>query len=482
MCGLAGIAGDVDARLKEAFLDLFLITQMRGRDASGAFSVSFRDDVNFMKTVGTPENLIDRRSFENRVLSGFPKVMAAHCRSKTVGENNTENAHPYAFENLIGMHNGTLRGHHQMEGYDHKATDSYALYYNIDKFGLEETMKGLDPSSHYALVWWDKVNSTLNFLRNEHRPLWFAWTKNKKAMIWASEPGMFWAVNRKVELWDGSPEKEGEEARSPYFQLPVNQLWSFSVEHIHNANKPSLTLHPVREIEAEGKKSGNGWKPAVSSAGSQWSRPNGRWIDGRYIATTEGGEVTSPFPKKGKEDSLDDPIPTFGKPEENRSPVLLLEDLARDRTQGGKTTTSDAGKTSETPSSKILDFRVGSRLSRNSQRNTLSLPPKISPTTGSSSNDDSCAGSKTSGSRPPRSKMSWRTLAGMFFIKDAQSDRELEWGKFLSEVGGDCSFCKKPLEIKEVFSVVEKGKAICMSCVTTPTYAEVAQEVKAVNL
>lgn len=456
MCGLAGVAGNTSVKIRDAFIDLLTITQLRGNDATGVFTVGNNDAVKYAKDVGPPNNLFDRKSFD-AVMHGVPKIMAGHCRAKTIGDNNKDNAHPYDFDNVIGMHNGTLRSYHSMEGYDYKRTDSYALYHNIDRYGAPETIKDVNPEGAWALVWWDKVDNRLMFLRNDKRPLWFAWTKAKDAVFWCSEPWMFSAVSRHVELWDGT--EEGKEPVSPYFQLPPNMLWSFTVNGYVKPNERYLTFHQPREVKAEGK------EPVGFSIGS----PN------------RGGEVTNPFTQREaaegayqrfmnrraiSQQSLDDPI-------EDNPPVESTS------------TTPTVGNSKKT-SSNVLDFRLGLKRSQSSEKNTLSLRALVSRDSQQSSSESGTNGSQESSKKGStltclpddspefRRQVSLRNVVGTTYITHNGSGAEIPLAEFEARTGGKCSFCKQPIgDLSEVAAFTDRAMSgfICMSCVEEPALA-----------
>ena len=44
----------------------------------------------------------------------------------------------------------------------------------------------------WALTWWDKVSSSLNFLRNKERTLYFCYADNNSVLFWASE---YWMLS-----------------------------------------------------------------------------------------------------------------------------------------------------------------------------------------------------------------------------------------------------------------------------------------------
>lgn len=106
-----------------------------------------------------------------------------HCRHATVGKINTDNAHPYEFEHIIGAHNGTVMSL-QNEADRKGTTDSYLLYKMLNDEGIDETIKRVG-SGAYALTWFDKRDNTLNLLRNDQRPLFLMTAPG--TVYWASE-------------------------------------------------------------------------------------------------------------------------------------------------------------------------------------------------------------------------------------------------------------------------------------------------------
>jgi hypothetical protein len=462
MCGLAGVAGNTSIKVRDAFNDLLLITQLRGQDATGVFTVGHRG-VSHVKDTGPPTNLFDRKSYD-AVMNGVPKIMAGHCRAKTIGENNRENAHPYEFDNVVGMHNGTLRSYYQMEGHDYKRTDSHCLYYNIDRYGVEETIPKLDPDGAWALVWWDKDAQRLNFIRNDKRPLWFAWTKNKDAMFWCSEPWMFSAVSRHVELWDGT--EEGKEPKSPYFQIPSDQLWSFTVNSHVKPGEKYLVFHQPRELKAEGKKP-VGFLPGYSGANGTGNR---------------GGEVANPFTEAQRkaieepEDAITDEVYKRYLAR-NRGKIEELDDKVDDISPAGSTSTPSSVTKSGKSSSNVLDFRAAKNLSKSSARKTLSLTSSLSSVSQQSVNENGTDGSRKSCSTglnhpsPSFPGISIRDVLGTEYITHNGYGEEISIHEFQARTNGQCSFCNKPIgDLKEVASFTNRAMTgfVCTSCVSEP--------------
>lgn len=119
----------------------------------------------------------------------LPNLFSVHCRAATVGNVEKKNAHPFAVDHVIGMHNGSITTDFtNKKQFD---TDSEALYHNIATMGVDAAIKDLPFSAAYALVWLDRKKNTLNFLRNAQRPLFVVhqgitlyWSSLEEDLIW----------------------------------------------------------------------------------------------------------------------------------------------------------------------------------------------------------------------------------------------------------------------------------------------------------
>ena len=185
MCGLAAVIdpfmGDAD---RSAFRDLLIITALRGLDSTGFFGVETptvaqdaeaiaETQVRWAKALGNPYQLMGKPEFNRtmRSLNGFQhRAMVGHCRAATKGHTSPENAHPFDVGDIVGVHNGTISsGLTIPEG----ETDSQALYELIQKEGLG-CLKEIVGA--WALIWYDRRDHTINAVRNNERPLFYAET------------------------------------------------------------------------------------------------------------------------------------------------------------------------------------------------------------------------------------------------------------------------------------------------------------------
>lgn len=172
---------------EKAIKTLLILDSLRGTDSTGVAVVSRQGEVKVAKELGDPFRLFDNKRFD-KAFSGMNCVAIGHNRFATQGKVNVRNAHPFEFDELVGAHNGTLRNKHVLVDSRDFEVDSENLYHHIAKKGLRDAIDPLDGA--WALVWWDKKDSTLNFLRNEERPLWFAKEKTTNVFFWASEKWM----------------------------------------------------------------------------------------------------------------------------------------------------------------------------------------------------------------------------------------------------------------------------------------------------
>lgn len=215
MCGIIGVAGDLTGKEENLFKDLLIINTLRGKDSTGIAAIGGDRSVKVVKTVGDPFQLYDTTGF-TEVMRRKNHVLIGHNRAATTGKVVRKNAHPFEFHSLVGVHNGTLHSKHTIPGHEVFDTDSEALYNHIDKVGIDEAIK--EVKGAYALVWYDKDEDTINFLRNKERPMNLVLSEDKKHLFFASETWMLTCVLGR----DRYKHLQAEE-------LPEDNLFSFKI-------------------------------------------------------------------------------------------------------------------------------------------------------------------------------------------------------------------------------------------------------------
>jgi asparagine synthetase B (glutamine-hydrolysing) len=192
MCGLVGIAGDCNLTWKDLFTELLMVDSVRGTHSTGAASISREKDIfELAKRPGNPFELFATAAYDKMTATNNSvKALFGHNRYATVGEKNEANAHPFKFSHVVGMHNGTLDSWalKRLKDYEKYGTDSEAIFASINDIGAKATLEII--AGAWALIWYDKRDGTLNFLRNSARPLHYCYSKDRCTLIWASEAKM----------------------------------------------------------------------------------------------------------------------------------------------------------------------------------------------------------------------------------------------------------------------------------------------------
>lgn len=217
MCGIVGVAGKLNNKTDKALKTLLVLDAVRGIDSTGIAAVHRDGEVKVVKQLGNPYELFDTRGFAPAI-NKMNRVVIGHNRFATQGEVNRKNAHPFEFDTLVGVHNGTLRNKWKLLDANLFKVDSENLYYHIEHEGLDSFLEIVDGA--YALVWWDKVNEELNFLRNKERPMWCVKSIDGEVLFWASERWMIEiaAGREDIKLGEFHPMME-----DMHYRIPINK-------------------------------------------------------------------------------------------------------------------------------------------------------------------------------------------------------------------------------------------------------------------
>ncbi len=238
------MAGDLSGAWKDVFAELLLCDVVRGPHSTGIGLVTRRDTFDVIKRPGHPFNLFESQEYDDAM--GFKhsyKVIIGHNRFATIGEKSEANAHPFAFKNIVGAHNGTLdkwiiKDLHNAADF---GTDSEAIFATINQLGIDKTIPLI--SGAWALTWYDVRDDTLNFLRNDKRPLTYCYSEDRCTLIWASEMEMLKYVmarrNKKIFGENGGD----------FFTSPPNMLYSWKIPKTINSKFPNPSQRTI-----EGKK------------------------------------------------------------------------------------------------------------------------------------------------------------------------------------------------------------------------------------
>lgn len=188
MCGLVGVIGDITPKSEKVFKDLLFLDVVRGPHSTGIVNIMPTGVQMNAKIAGSPHDLL-KTDLAKKVLSYQSVGLMGHNRWATVGDVTTVNAHPFKHGAITGMHNGTLTAwKYILEDANDFEVDSDCLIHNINTMGIKWVAENVDGA--FALTWYDEDAHTFNMLRNEERPLFFAYSKDKRQMVYASEEWM----------------------------------------------------------------------------------------------------------------------------------------------------------------------------------------------------------------------------------------------------------------------------------------------------
>lgn len=210
MCGIFGIYGapkttDHDKFLREAML----CGTVRGAHGAGALKVVIdrKEKLTYStayKVGGDGSTfLADSKARQLLITSSDVMAVVGHNRYAIGSAVNENNAHPFWRGPVTLVHNGVVDNQYELlNAYgttSHQAkprvevdSDSIALALSLSS-STTEVLEKLEGA--YALVWHDARNNSLNFARNDERPMFFGIAGD--VTVFASERGMLeWLAGR----------------------------------------------------------------------------------------------------------------------------------------------------------------------------------------------------------------------------------------------------------------------------------------------
>lgn len=259
MCGIAGVMGSgIQGPDLEVLRDLSKVLVVRGQDGAGILQGASYTGGNLFTTIEkTGQEMAylmwyhakskngDRTLFRNITDNFF----CIHVRAATKGSINDANAHPFEFDNIIGMHNGTLKDNKYL--YDPTITDTEMMFADMDRRGVEDVLRDLDKGSAYAIVVLDKKRNEFIFARNAMRPFFITYNQKRNVIYYASEIGMLkWILDR-----------NGIDYGKIFTTIP-GRVYRFHIRDIVKDHLPKwriTILHPEEELAKEKKKEEKKW-------------------------------------------------------------------------------------------------------------------------------------------------------------------------------------------------------------------------------
>lgn len=229
MCGIAGFSGTQNVP-KDKLKILMLYARNRGSDAAGYGYI--RDKLFYeFKSASDPRKFISMIPKGRTHNVPDVKAIIGHTRAASyMTKKNDDCAHPFAFQNLVGAHNGALtnddgiKDKYQMPDY---GVDSRALFHLISEIGFEEALKEMYGSM--ALCWITEGN-VLNLYRHNN-PIWIGYDGDD--MWFASLPHYLRAIGIK------KPESLQEHVHYQFVDGKLIQEKEIKHTPTYSSSKPS---------------------------------------------------------------------------------------------------------------------------------------------------------------------------------------------------------------------------------------------------
>ena len=252
------MAGNLDGKKERMFADMLVVDSVRGVDSVGVAAVNAQGILTVHKKAMFPHDYLQTPGYRT-IMNKVNRVLIGHNRWATKGGVNNITAHPFEFENVVGAHNGTLRAQHLLPDSNNFAIDSENIFHSIDIQGVAATYEKISGAA--ALVFFNRKNISINFLRNDERPFFYTFSKDRKSIFWASEDWMLTGLLAKHKI-----------EHTPLINTKINHHYELPMEGF----KANDELSKMRIKELTPYKA-----PVVKkSSGRAWGGSKGREIAG----------------------------------------------------------------------------------------------------------------------------------------------------------------------------------------------------------
>lgn len=294
MCGIVGLIGKPSMAQVQVFDTMLASSVGRGYDSTGVAGTNGGNPATF-KHIVTPIELM-RYGGYRKVVMPTNIAIFGHCRAATRGSVSVKNAHPFQYEHITMVHNGTLDKKMDVDGIknsDLPETDSETIAISIAQKGIEATWKELAGAA--SIIFWDTKEGSLNFISNGKRPLCFAHTADKAHLLVASERWMLEvpAVNGGWKLHKGEVWNPGDNwLYSCTFDKDKGMVKVAAREL--KAKVPFVVQVPVHTTGTKKNNTGASGKETQTTHNmtGAWQRARSKWYDRKTGESTSQQEVT----------------------------------------------------------------------------------------------------------------------------------------------------------------------------------------------
>ncbi len=225
-----------------------IIDSLRGMCGTGiyAYSDKSKEALEFKRALPGPD-FINSHQFEmfKKDVTDF-NVVIGHNRASTIGAAKDSNCHPFVYDHIGLVHNGTLRDYYSLnQGFNHPVDSAHAAY-SMAKNGTLHTLERAKGA--YVFAWHDRKEGTFNLARNGMRDIWFITDKEGENLYFASEYKMLdWVLDR------NSIEASGKYLNPAEFTLCT---WDLSAKSL---KKPKVQVYEEFKEPVKSWQGRNNW-------------------------------------------------------------------------------------------------------------------------------------------------------------------------------------------------------------------------------
>jgi hypothetical protein len=239
MCGIIGYVTSKPAnnRLKPILSQGLFADTFRGSCGTGVYGGNLRTSkgYTFKRAIEGPD-FVRSRQFEEfgRKMHDF-NVVIGHNRAATIGAGEDDNCHPFQFDHVGFVHNGTLSNYRTLvedRTFNHSVDSAWAAKALSEKDNPVDVLTKV--KGPYVFVWHNMKTNTFHIARNNNRDIWWINDKDNETLFFASEWGMLqWLLDR-----------NGVDYGKSMFKCPKEHtMLTWNLDKVEGLKAPKVTTY-----------------------------------------------------------------------------------------------------------------------------------------------------------------------------------------------------------------------------------------------